>query len=182
MATLPLVVVAALAVSAPGAAATSSPPDRPVCSEPMPQEPTPPGVTVQLELSSTSVAAGDPLRLKVTAHNRGPLPIPYSYGGQTHDFWIREERGSVWLWSQGKAFTDILVRAYFMPGQTEIAQTRWTRLCSPDGTTTRRAAPAPGRYVAQALWVSDVESDDGDGHGAWWSNEVSFRIRPARIR
>jgi hypothetical protein len=181
-AVVPLV-VSALALWPPAVGGTSAPPpERPRCAEPIPQELTPPTVKVELQLSTTTVAAGEPLRLKVTARNDGVVPIPYSHSGQTHDFWIRDERGSIWLWSQGKAFTDIFVRAYFMPGETRIARTRWTSLCSQDGKTTHQGLPGPGRYIAQALWVSDVDDDDADGEGAWWSNEVPFRIRPTRSR
>ncbi len=150
---------------------------RPRCADPIPQELTPPTVDVQLDVSSTILREGEPLRLKLTVRNDGVVPIPYSHGGQTHDFWIEDSRGVIWLWSQGPgAFTDELVYAYLMPGETHVARTRWTRLCSPDGGRTRRAVPPPGRYTARALWVSDARDDDGDGDGSWWSNGVGFRI------
>lgn len=149
---------------------------RPKCSPPMPEGPTPPLVDVKLELSSTTVGRGEPLGLKLTVRNNGVLPIPYSRGGQTHDFWIRDERGTIWLASQGYGIPDILVRTYLMPGETKIRRGRWTSQCTPDGEGQRRGLPGPGRYVARALWVSDVEEDDGDGESAWWSNEVEFRI------
>ena len=148
----------------------------------MPQEPTPLGVAVELELSDTTLEQGRPLGLKVTARNYGVLPVPYTHSGQTHDFWIRDERGTVWLWSQktGAAFTQPFVRAYLVPGETKTARARWTTLCSPDGRGDRQGLPGPGRYVARALWVSDIDDEDGDGYGSWWSNEVPFRIRPAK--
>ena len=155
--------------------------ERPRCHDPLPEELTPPTVAVELEVSATTVAAGEPLRLKLTIRNDGPLPIPYTHGGQTHDLWIRHRHGLVWLWSQqAGAFTDIFVRDYLMPGQTRVARARWTRMCPPDGKGAQPGLPGPGRYVARALWVSDVDDSDGDGHGSWWSNEVPFRIRPAK--
>lgn len=161
------------------APAAAGPAPRPKCAAPMPQELTPPTVDVTLELQDTTLEEGQPLGLRLTARNDGPLPIPYTRGGQTHDFWIRDERGVIWLWSQQPgAFTDIFVRGYMLPGETWTARTRWRSLCSPDGRSTEPGLPGPGRYVAQALWVSDVDDEDGDGDGAWWSNEVSFRIRP----
>lgn len=176
------VAVTALALLGGGLAAPSggaAPRPRPRCADPMPPELTPPTVDVTLELGDTTLEEGQPLRLKLTARNIGPIPIPYSRGGQEHDLWIRDERGVIWLWSQQPgAFTDILVRGYMLPGETWTARTRWRSLCSPNGKTTRPGLPGPGRYVAQALWVSDVqdEDEDGDGRGAWWSNEVAFRI------
>lgn len=150
---------------------------RPQCADPLPQELTPPTVAVELSLSSTTVPRDEPLRLKVTVRNDGPLPIPHTHGGQTYDLWIRDSHGSIWLWSQGKTFTDIFVRDYLMPGEARVGRGRWKALCTTDGSGLRRGLPGPGRYVAQALWVSDVDDQDGDGDGAWWSNEVSFRIK-----
>lgn len=180
-----LVGSAVVATAAPGAGSTTAASParggaRPNCLEPAPQELAPPTVDVKLELSATTVAEGDPIRLKVTVRNNGPLPIPHSHGGLTHDFWIRDERGLVWLWSQGKAYTDHFERDFLWPGETRTRRTRWGSQCGPDERSSRPGLPGPGRYVAQALWVSDEDDDDGDGDGSWWSNEVPFRIRPAR--
>lgn len=172
-------VAAGLAAAPPGGAAAQS---RARCGEPIPQELTPPTVDVALELSSTTVVEGEPIRLKVTVRNDGPIPVPHSHGGLTYDFWIRDERGIVWLWSQGKGYTDHFERDYLWPGETRTGRTRWDSRCGPDEMTSRPGLPGPGRYVAQALWVSDVDDDDGDGDGSWWSNEVPFRIRPRRDR
>ncbi|HEX2058518.1 MAG TPA: BsuPI-related putative proteinase inhibitor [Actinomycetota bacterium] len=151
---------------------------RPQCATPTIQELTPPTVDVRLDLSDDVLERGDRLRLRLTVRNNGPVPIPYSHGGQRYDFWIRDQRGLIWLWSQQwRGFTDELVYAYLMPGETHVARASWTRLCSADGTSTHLGSPGPGRYVARALWVSDASADDGDGDGSWWSNEVSFRIR-----
>ena len=147
---------------------------RPQCGDPVPQTVTPPGVSVTLRLSGTKVRRGEPLRLKVTVRNDGLVPIPYSHGGQTHDFWIRDENGLVWLWSQGKVFTDQLEQDMLSPGESRSAQTRWFSECTSDGNGLRTTLPRPGRYVGQALWVSQA----GDQDGAWWSNEVEFRITP----
>ncbi len=125
-----------------------------------------------LELSSTRVRRGEPLRLEVTVHNGGVLPILYSHSGQTHDFWIRDERGLIWLWSQGKTFTDQLQQDSLAPGESRSARTRWVSQCTPDGTDLQTQLPRPGRYVARALWVSQT----GDEERSWWSNEVAFRI------
>jgi hypothetical protein len=152
--------------------AGAAPGPRPRCAAPIPQQTAPLGVDVTLDVSSTTPAEGEPLGLELTVDNGGVLPIPYSHGGQTHDFWIRDERGAVWIWSQGKVFTDILVNTYLMPGETKTARARWFAQCTTDGKGLRRGLPGPGRYVARALWVSEA----GDEDGAWWSNEVSFRI------
>lgn len=175
-----VLIMAAFGGSSPTTAAAEAP--RGECRDPIPQEPTPPTVDVDLELSSTSVAEGEPIRLKVTVRNNGPIPIPHSHGGLTHDFWIRDERGLVWVWSQGKAYTDHFERDYLWPGETRTRRTRWGSRCGSDEMTARSGLPGPGRYVAQALWVSDVDDDDGDGDGSWWSNEVPFRIRPRKHR
>ncbi len=162
--------------------AAAPPAERPQCAAPIAAELTPPTVAVELSLASTTLAAGEPLRLKVSVHNGGPVPIPHTHGGQTYDLWIRDRHGSIWLWSQGKTFTDIFVRDYLMPGETRLGRGRWASLCAADGRGLRPGLPGPGKYVAQALWVSDVDDEDGDGDGAWWSNEVPFRIRPRKGR
>ena len=145
---------------------------RPVCAQPTQAMPKPPGVEVTLTLSSRRVRRGEPLRLEVTVRNDGLVPIPYSHSGRTHDFWIRDEQGLVWLWSQGKVFTDQLEQDSLAPGESRSARTRWVSQCTEDGTDLQTKLPRPGRYVAQALWVSQA----GDEDGAWWSNEVAFRI------
>jgi hypothetical protein len=165
---------------APTAASRPRGADRPNCRDPIPPELTPPTVDVELELSSTTLVEGEPLRLKVTVRNEGPVPVPYTRGGLTHDFWIRDERGLVWIWSQGKGYTDHLQRDYLWPGETRTGRTRWGSRCGPDELTLRPGLPGPGRYVARALWVSDADDADGDGDGSWWSNEVPFRIRPKK--
>ncbi len=147
----------------------------------MPQEGAPLGVEATLELSAATIDKGDPLRMKTTLRHRGVLPVRYTYSGQRVDYWISDERGSVWLWSQGKAFTSPLVYATLWPGDVETATVRWSNeVCTDDARGLRRNRLPTGHYVARALWVSDVESDDGDGYGSWWSNEVPFRIRPAK--
>jgi hypothetical protein len=176
--TLTVTIGFASSAAPPTAASLPRPADRPNCRDVIPQELTPPTVDVELELSSTTVVEGEPLRLKVTVRNNGPIPVPYTRGGLTHDFWIRDERGVVWVWSQGKGYTDHFQRDYLWPGETRTGRTRWGSQCGPDHMTLRPGLPGPGRYVARALWVSDVDDEDGDGHGSWWSNEVPFRIRP----
>jgi hypothetical protein len=160
----------ATAAYSPGAPAAGA---RPVCGDPMMQAPAPPGVEVVLELSKTTFRYGDAPRLKVTVRNGGLLPIPYSHSGQTYDFWVRDENGIVWLWSQGKTFTDQLEQDTLEPGESRSASTRWVSRCTADGTGLQTKLPRPGQYVAQALWVSQAGEEDR----AWWSNEVSFRIK-----
>lgn len=159
------------ATARPASAVGASGP-RPVCSEPIAATITPPGVDVTLELSSTKVRRGEPLRLKVTVRNQGLVPVPYSHGGQAYDFLIRDENGLVWLWSQGKVFTDQLEQDTLESGESRSASTRWVSQCTPDGTDLETKLPPRGRYVAQALWVSQ----SGDQERAWWSNEVAFRV------
>ncbi len=150
------------------------PPARPQCGETPPATLVPPGVEVELQLSSPTIDRGKPLRLKVTVRNEGLLPVIYHHSGYTHDFWIRDERGVIWLWSQGKTFTDQLEQDRLDPGESRSAQAKWVSQCSPDGRRLKRGLPGPGTYTAQALWVSQT----GDQDGAWWSNEVQFTIRP----
>jgi hypothetical protein len=127
----------------------------------------PEGISVDLEVTPTSSGA----TLKLTMRNNRATPFPNAHGSQEVDFIVTGPEGDVWRWSTGKAFTAILVKEAYDPGQERTKTERWDGTVNCPGAD---VAPGPGTYTAIGLW--ETWDDEKRVGSAWRSNVVRFTL------
>ena len=150
-------------------AATPTPPG----VVPQPVRP-PAGVTVTLELSSTTPQRGTPVTMGLRVRNDGREPVTYWTGGQQYELWVEDASGEVaWRWGEGKAFLMYLVEERLLPGEERTVQESWDVTAGTAGPAAGAPLP-PGHYVARGAWIA---TGDGGGHQGWWSNPVPLEVR-----
>lgn len=126
----------------------------------------PEGVSVRLQLFSTTVPQGYGVNAEVSVRNDGDAPVTwFRLSDQQYDLWAEGPDGLVWIWSQGREFTGNVVNDRLEPREDRRVSVPWNqRACpQPDG----QRVP-PGRYTMRALWRA--------GDGGWWSEPVAFDI------
>jgi hypothetical protein len=134
---------------------------------------TPPsGITVELTMSSTDLAVGEPVTLQIEVRNGGSSTVRHERGAQEYDLWVTGSDGTLWVWSYNldAVWPDVLVHEEFEPGESQSRTERWEQeVC---GQQPPGALPA-GTYVARGLWAT--MHADGSPAG-WWSNPVAFTV------
>jgi hypothetical protein len=146
---------------------------RPNCPPLLARAEAPDGIRVTLELEDTRVPVGTPVKMTIRVRNEGSTPVSYSHSGQEYDFWVRDGKRNVWVWSANKVFLQFLQEETLEPGEERSASVRWSqRTCKTgsDGTGPRQDVRA-GRYVARGLWMSGPSE-------SWWSPRVDFTVTP----
>ena len=95
--------------------------------------------SLQVEVASSTVR----LRLYVT--NATGEPLAYTFpSGQRYDFWVETASGrEVWRWSDGRSFTQAVVRDTLAPGDTWQPEAEW------DAGELRGEFSAVGRLTAR---------------------------------
>jgi hypothetical protein len=123
---------AALLAACPARSASAPSP------EPGTQAPAGPLVTtLQVQPSSDSV------RLTLLVTNAGTAPVVMEFAsGQSYDFAISDGDRRVWVWSEGRMFTQSLRQETLAPGETHTLSESW------------KADPAlRGRLLTATAWV-----------------------------
>lgn len=106
---------------------------------------------LKLETSSDTVAAGQPLGLKLLVSNRASQPIRLHFrSGQTHEFTAfspgtdagpTQSLPEIWRWSSDRAFIQVVQNYDLQPGETLTYEVTW------DGVSDS------GEKVTGSVWI-----------------------------
>lgn len=96
------------------------------------------GLRLSLQLSRSSLAAGETLTLALNVANSSSYPIDLMAGGQVYDFyavpaaaWVSESKDTiqlpphVWSWAHERFFAQVISRRSVAPGETLHFEEQW---------------------------------------------------------
>ncbi len=130
------------------------------------------GVEVAVLVDRAAYAAGDTVRITVTAANRGDRFVEHRYPGwQRYELSVRDELHRVVADDRIDRPADGPALDRFAPGQLLIAPTYWAQTGGPlvPGRSYGSPGPrvAPGRYRMRATWLGREVGRRGEVPDAW---------------
>jgi hypothetical protein len=107
------------------------------------------GLKLVLETAKEAYPLGEPIPLKFELINTGSTPVEFTFSsGQRFDFLVKKGERTIWRWSFGKQFIQVLGQITLEPGQSLSFEADW-----PQVDNLGNAVP-PGEYVVLALLTS----------------------------
>ena len=104
------------------------------------------GVKITLEAQPAKLAPGGVMQIKLTITNTGgPVDVMFT-SGQLYDFWIEKGDQVLWKWSEGRMFTQAIIKRTLKSGEVVTYTDRW------DGKDRDGRPLAPGKYLLKGKW------------------------------
>lgn len=140
---------------ATGAPGTSVQPTQPAPPPAPPQgtpNANPADMTVTLTVpAQLELAQGKPAVLAMDVRNNvAAMTITYNTG-QLFDFWVTQNDKTIWRWSDGRMFTQVVTRQTLNADGTLHFEVQW------DGKDSNGRPVPPGAYMVHARWTAHTE-------------------------
>ena len=103
-------------------------------------------LTADIKLNEGGYAIGEPIVMTIEVTNKAERPITLTFpSAQRYDFIVKQGKQTIWQWSAGRMFAQVVGRYEIAPGDTISYQYTWDQTAL-DGTK-----PGLGAYTVEGL-------------------------------
>lgn len=87
------------------------------------------------------------MQIKLTVTNTGGSVDVMFTSGQLYDFWVEKDYQILWKWSEGRMFTQNIIKRTLKSGEVVTYTDRW------DGKDRKGRPLASGKYLLKGKWT-----------------------------